>query len=153
MAARNFPRGERPSSGFSLVEVTIALGIVAFSLLALVGSLPVGLRTTRDAQDQTTRVRILRQVAGEAAQIPYSQLGDFIAAGPRYFDNDGTAQSAADGDSRYEVSLDQLSLSYPGSARISGLSNSGATIKVLIQRYPEGSQPSVGSLNVPNIGQ
>jgi uncharacterized protein (TIGR02598 family) len=153
MSARISLKGDSCSPGFSLVEVTIALGIVGFSLLALVGSLPVGLRATRDAQDQTTRARILRQVAAETAQVPYSQLTGFIAAGPRFFDNDGVAQASADGDTRYEVSLDQRTITYPGSTNISGLSSSGVTVGVSIKRHPDGSPLSAGTLGVPNIGE
>lgn len=40
------------SSAFSLVEVTIALGIVSFSLVAILGLLPVGLKMVKNADEQ-----------------------------------------------------------------------------------------------------
>ena len=41
------------TAAFSMVEVTLALGIVAFALLAIFGLLPVGLTASRNAADDT----------------------------------------------------------------------------------------------------
>src|SRR5438067_2326768 len=43
----------RNKNGFSLVEVTIALGIGAFCLIAIFGLLPVGLTSNRNSVEQT----------------------------------------------------------------------------------------------------
>jgi uncharacterized protein (TIGR02598 family) len=42
-----------PVSGFSLVEVTLALAIVSFGLLALVGLFTLGLNSSRQSGDDT----------------------------------------------------------------------------------------------------
>lgn len=47
----NSPRSPRP--GFSLVEVVLALGILAFSLVAIIGLMDVGLKASRSAQVDT----------------------------------------------------------------------------------------------------
>jgi len=39
----------RPSAGFSLVEVSMAIGIVAFAFLGIVALLPVGLKSVRES--------------------------------------------------------------------------------------------------------
>lgn len=41
------------ASGFSLVEVVIALGIVSFAVVAVVGMLPMGLKTAKDSMFDT----------------------------------------------------------------------------------------------------
>jgi len=41
------------SAGFSLIEVTLALGIAAFCLLSVFGLLPLGLSNTQNASEQT----------------------------------------------------------------------------------------------------
>ena len=43
------------SNGFSLVEVTIALGIVAFGLMALFALLPIGLNLVRESSEEGWR--------------------------------------------------------------------------------------------------
>jgi len=47
--AVSFLRRRRGEMGFSLVEVTLALGIVSFSVLTLVGMIPLGLTTFHKA--------------------------------------------------------------------------------------------------------
>ena len=41
------------TNGFSLVEVSVALGIVAFALIAILGLVPVGMKSARDAENDT----------------------------------------------------------------------------------------------------
>lgn len=50
-------------AGFSLVEVTMALGIMSFCLLAMLGMLPVGLSQERKSTDQLLALQALTAVA------------------------------------------------------------------------------------------
>lgn len=52
----------RPSA-FSLVEVTISIGILAFCVLAVVGLLPVGLKSIQNANEQAAAAQILTALA------------------------------------------------------------------------------------------
>lgn len=55
----------RPSSqsaAFSLVEVTLALGVAAFCLLVLLGLLPTGVKTQQSSIQQTTANQIISQI-------------------------------------------------------------------------------------------
>src|SRR5437763_5451337 len=47
---------------FSLVEVTLALGVAAFSLIALLGLLPAGIKTQQTSIQQTTANQIISQI-------------------------------------------------------------------------------------------
>lgn len=49
----------RRIAGFSLVEVTIALGVAAFCLLVLLGSLPTGIKTQQASAQQTIANQIM----------------------------------------------------------------------------------------------
>src|SRR5438132_14346755 len=51
-----------PVSGFSLVELTLALGVAAFCLVAVLGTLPVGLKTQRVSVQQTTANAVISQI-------------------------------------------------------------------------------------------
>ena len=42
-----------PTSGFTLVEIAIALGVIGFALVAIIGILPVGLQIQRDNRAET----------------------------------------------------------------------------------------------------
>src|ERR1043166_920085 len=52
----------RHISGFSLVEVTLALGVAAISLLALLALLPVASKTQQTSMQQTTANQIISQI-------------------------------------------------------------------------------------------
>ena len=52
-------------SAFSLIEVTMALGIVAFGLIAILGLLPTGLNLARECRDETVAVNILSALASD----------------------------------------------------------------------------------------
>jgi prepilin-type N-terminal cleavage/methylation domain-containing protein len=49
--------------GFSLVEVTLVIGIVSFALLAVVGLLPAGLQSVKNADDQSAAANTLHALA------------------------------------------------------------------------------------------
>ena len=51
------------TAGFSLVEVTLALGVAAFALLVLLGLLPTGLKTQQSGIQQTTANQIISQIS------------------------------------------------------------------------------------------
>jgi uncharacterized protein (TIGR02598 family) len=62
---KNFWNMKRPSSAevaFSLVEVTLALGVAAFCLLVLLGLLPTGLKTQQSSIQQTTANAIISTI-------------------------------------------------------------------------------------------
>jgi len=54
-------RFSQVTAGFSLVEVVLALGVAAFCLLALLGLLPIGLKTQRASANQTKANAIISQ--------------------------------------------------------------------------------------------
>lgn len=59
-------------AGFSLIEVTLALGILGFCLLALLGLLPRGIQTNQNAVSQTAAASILSSVIADLRAIPLS---------------------------------------------------------------------------------
>ena len=89
-SGRILPRKRRFSSlkAFSLIEVTIALGIVAAVLVPLMAMLPESVKTMREATDLTTSSRILEEVMNEAQMTDYSDLRRF-AGRERYYDEQG----------------------------------------------------------------
>lgn len=88
------PTGE---SGFSLVEVVLALTIVAFAFVGLMGLLPTGLGNFRSAVDRTMSGQIFQRVLTDAEQADFdtvlaqgaSKGGEFFEFPIRYFDEQG----------------------------------------------------------------
>lgn len=50
-------------AAFSLVEVVLALGLVSFCLLSIVGLLPVGLQSIKNAREEAAAANALNQLA------------------------------------------------------------------------------------------
>jgi uncharacterized protein (TIGR02598 family) len=111
-------------SAFSLVEVTLALGVAAFSLLVILGMLPVSLKTNQSSSRQTTANSIISQVAADlraAARLPPGQVSKQFSLHPHnggpwdptpdylYFDYNGqpigTNQSTAPSNALYRVTV------------------------------------------------
>lgn len=104
------------SPGFSLVEVTLALGVISFSLVGLMGMLPVGLSGFREAMELQTQSRIRQAIAAEVQLTPYTVIasGAFEARFPRHYDEDGAPAGAAE--ALYTVVADDpLPVDLPGS--------------------------------------
>lgn len=55
----------KSTSGFSLVEVTLALGICAFCLISLVALLPSGITATQNASKETTAANIASAILSD----------------------------------------------------------------------------------------
>ena len=60
------------TSAFSLVELTLALGIAAFCLIAVIGLVPVAVLTTRNATSQTAATNIMAAVVADLRATPKS---------------------------------------------------------------------------------
>ncbi len=70
---------------FSLVEVTLAMGVFAFALVSLLALMPTALQASRDSLDLT----ITNQAADQlAAKLQQNKL-PLPITGPIYFDNEG----------------------------------------------------------------
>src|SRR5436190_22674308 len=93
---------------FSLVEVTLALGIAGFCLIALMGLLPMGIKTNQTSFSQTAAATILSDVvadmraAGKNATSAQYQI-TFLTRKDLYFDSEGGFNTALQTNSRYRV--------------------------------------------------
>ena len=67
--------GRVPSAqAFTLVEVCLAIGIVAFALVPLMVMVPTGLNSQHQAIDSTLEAQIVQKVASDAAQADFDSL-------------------------------------------------------------------------------
>ncbi len=63
------------ASAFSLIEVTLALGVAAFCLLAISGLLTVGVKTNKKSTSQNVATNILAAAVSDLRASPKVALG------------------------------------------------------------------------------
>lgn len=144
--------------GFSLVEVTLAIGIVAFGVVAVMGVLPLAMVSVREAMDRVTEMNLVREFSGEALHTPYSRLEEWAAAGPRYFDEQGI-RCGAEG-AHFEVTIEVVAPVFPVApgmdlGAIPSLASSSRVVRVGILRRPRAAPESdrkTHTLHVANCG-
>jgi uncharacterized protein (TIGR02598 family) len=81
-------RATRSQEGFSLVEVTMAIGIIAFAFVALFGLLPSGLTTFRAAVDTTNDSSITQDMNSMVQVTAWDQI-DSLTTEIFYYDEEG----------------------------------------------------------------
>ncbi|XHR29495.1 MAG: Verru_Chthon cassette protein B [Chthoniobacteraceae bacterium] len=85
---RKLKLSQRKSAGFSLVEVTMAIGVFGFAFAAIMGLIPMGLSTFRQAMDASVGTQICQRVINDIQQTDYDTLtGNSLD--DRYFDEAG----------------------------------------------------------------
>jgi Tfp pilus assembly protein PilV len=82
----------RRRGAFSLVEVVLALGVIAVGIVAILGVFPVGLNTSHSAQDETRAPQIAQTIFAALA----SQT--FAAVSIKLYNSAGTQTSSVDMD-------------------------------------------------------
>ena len=80
--------GQQSTKAFSLVEVSLALAIVAIAFTVMIAMLPVGLRQSRAATDTTNEARILSAMTATLNSTEYLKLQETEGL-VYYFDADG----------------------------------------------------------------
>jgi uncharacterized protein (TIGR02598 family) len=108
---------------FSLVEVTLALGIASLSLLAIFALLPAGLRTNQIASEQSATIDLLSAVAADLRATPATTPRGQATSSPRFaieipanpvasattttlfFTAEGHFSNAIDASSRYRLTI------------------------------------------------
>jgi uncharacterized protein (TIGR02598 family) len=72
MFAKNMRRGMVNREAFSLVEVVLAIGILAFGLIVILGLLPMGLKSNRDSTEESQAVSLMQTVIVDRQGTDYS---------------------------------------------------------------------------------
>lgn len=148
--------------GFSLVEVTLAIGIVSFSLLAVLGLMPVGLSTLRQATEQTVESQIVQKLGGEASLTSFSKIGANFSGRTFYYDDQGryltNSPATVPTSARYWAFVSLSNSIYPGSSNApspASLSNSLVWMRIDISTGGASGQnrrTNSYGIQVPNFG-
>ena len=84
----SFQKTNPAQAGFSLVEVTLALGILAFALVPMLGMVANGLGSVRAAMNTSVMAEIAQQVRARLGKLNSTAL-DTQLKQTLYFDNEG----------------------------------------------------------------
>jgi len=96
--------------GMTLVEVTICLGLVSFGLISVLGLLPTGLITLRDARDASARSSYLQTISAEYLSLSFA---DVPSSNTFFFDRDGQPVDSSSSSQLYKVAVESLTPVYP----------------------------------------
>ncbi|MBL9153165.1 MAG: Verru_Chthon cassette protein B [Verrucomicrobiales bacterium] len=114
----------KSSSGFSLVEVTLAIGITAVALVSLMGMLPKGMATLRKAADQAIMGRIHQQILGELQLTPWEPKGsgqsplESFDGMVRFYDDQGIQLADSEKGKMSHIYTARISVPKKGSSRL-----------------------------------
>ncbi len=129
------PRGNR--AAFSLVEIVLAVGIVGFALITIIGLQPVGLTSLRASMDSTIETQIINQLFGEVSQTDFSRIERYEDS-LLYFNADGHRVGSA-AEARFQVQLEVVlpsSTFSPFPSAPSDIQTSLNTVRLEIGRSP-----------------
>jgi uncharacterized protein (TIGR02598 family) len=110
-ARRPYLRCDSRAAAFSLLEVVLALGVAGFCLIAVLGLLPVGVQTNRNASSQTAVSNIIATVVSDLRTTPAAAITSpefaitFDAEKTLFFDASGRASPSLITDSRYRLNV------------------------------------------------
>jgi Tfp pilus assembly protein PilV len=113
----------KPYFGFSLIEVTIALGVVAMCLTTIFALLPLGLQTSQNAAQQVASADIMGAVTTDLRATPVTSPRGGAATSPQFaipipanpvttgtpltlfFNSEGQFSSSLTPNSRYRLTI------------------------------------------------
>jgi Verrucomicrobium spinosum paralogous family TIGR02598 len=144
-----FPKNRRRA--FSLVEVTLALGLTSFALVAVLGLMPVGFTSMREAVDSTVESQITREIRAKAQQTSFADLVREFSGREFFFAESGVETSSDAFDRRYTVKTLVEVPVYPGSENAGADSLSTLAIEISTGDG-ENRRTSVRHLLVANHG-
>ncbi len=132
----------QPSSGFTLVEIAISIGIVCIGFIPLLGLLSIGFGSLHDSNTDTRSSLIAQKIIAAAQMIPYGQLTNQTYL----LDLDGNTVPATSAVYRATMRVTKLAsdnvLNSPNAARVS-VSITGSALK---------NQERVYTATVVNLG-
>ncbi len=129
------------------MEVVLALGIIAFAIVAILGILPIGLNTGRSAQDETRAAHIaqtvLEAIASQAAvQFNAVKIPVVNGASPTLDLSQSNSTAAAPALQLYADNDGRLSQNGPGAFSVRLITNSAP------QGFAQSGQENQVTVNV-----
>lgn len=127
---------------FSLIEVTLALGIISFVGITILGLLPIAMNSLRTANYDTVSTRIASLTRADLQQVDMVSGGASVS----FFGVDGEELDAGDPDVVYQAYRAEVPHPLPGAGN--GRLN---RISVQIVHYPSGIPLPTDENGIPTV--
>lgn len=137
--------------GFSLIEVTIALGVFAFAMIPIIGLVSSGMKSLRGSMDDGVRGEIVRKVVAEAGRVPYTNLSTEFNNRLFYFDDEGVQQASSNAQTIFVASNSVYAATPP--SLVTTNTNIAQVLKVTVQHFADTNNKSVYSQLILNTAQ
>jgi uncharacterized protein (TIGR02598 family) len=102
----------RSASGFSLVEVALAVAIAAVGIITCLGLLPEGLEMSRRTAQMAINSNILEQLIRDVENAGWPYLSTQTGRVKKYYNDQGTEVAVDASDLTYLVEIDYSNLAY-----------------------------------------
>ena len=137
------------SRAFTLVETVIAMGIVAFAMVPILGLVPMGLGAFRNAISFTAEAQIVQALSNEILLTDYSLItSKYSTTNISYYSDEGELlSSAADPAAIYTAKVALLDVSAPADPGITTAGSKCAIIEISNVMHP--ATPKKYSLVIP----
>jgi len=99
-----FKNSIRGLCAFTLVETVLAIGIVSFAFVAIMGMLPCGLQVFRKAMDTSMEGQMVQHIVGRISQTPYAEIARYQGSS-FWFDDAGNFVSEQSPECIYSASI------------------------------------------------
>jgi len=147
------------SQGFSLIEIILALGIISFALVGILGLFPVAVNAAADSQHETQAALIARSIFDQLETTPETPIRTIVLAktldgnspvpiridltksspiSPIGFDTSGIA-TPSDSNAPYQVTMSVAPLTTPAY----GLTRVSLTVKLAASKVTSYSFVSI----------
>jgi uncharacterized protein (TIGR02598 family) len=133
------PMKTKPSRAFTLVETIMAIGIVSFAMLPILGLMPVGLSNLRDAISLTAESQIVQALSNDILLTDYQKVVGRFGGDPevRYYDDAGGQLAGASSPGRvFTVSVSLRDVSVPVDASVTPVASKCALIAITNVKFP-----------------
>ncbi len=132
--------GKKHNEGFSLVEVALAMAILAFASASIISLIPFGLSSFRKAMNNTVESEIVQGLVNNISMTDFEHLKSMASSqGTVYFFGADGSPVAGATDSQYkvEISFTDLSPSSSSSPLNTLTPNSGTTALITITKIDQ----------------